>query len=104
MLSMSLYSLNVRSVFCCACRGLTTSNEAADAIAIAKSTMSTMCFLSGVRLSIRTFTLQGCNRDAVRVPKLLGLISKPERRSFIFWAALMNASVAFADHHFQSAV
>jgi hypothetical protein len=66
MVSMSLNSLNVRSVFCCACPGLTTSNEAADAITIAKSTMSTMCFLSEAPPSgFCTFALL---RDAIGAP------------------------------------
>jgi hypothetical protein len=102
--SMSSYSLKARSVFCCACRGLTTSKDAADAITIAKSIMSIMCSLSGARLLVSYLHSSRTQSGAVRVPTLLVLIPESERRFFIFRAASIEVSVGCADHHFQSVV
>jgi hypothetical protein len=63
-----------------------------------------MFLVSGPGSWFRTFTLQGRNRGAVRVPTLLGLILELETRFFIVRAASFDVSVGCADHHFQSVV
>jgi hypothetical protein len=99
---MSSWSLSARMVSCFAFRGLTTIKEAAEAITIANSSMSTIC---SFREDPACFllTLQGSHSGAVRVPTLLCLIPERDGR-FLILRASINASASYADQHFQSAV